>query len=103
MSDTSPTPELPVEMTTVPVLLFDDLGKENSSAAVAKAMHDLVEERKARRRVLLWTSERTDEELAQFLGVNYADGIVRRIGETTKIFHTEDPIPTRAAESPPTE
>ena len=88
---------------TVPVLLFDDLGKENSSAAVAKAMHDLVEERKARRRVLLWTSERTDEELAQFLGVNYADGIVRRIGETTKIFHTEDPIPTRAAESPPTE
>ncbi len=82
---------------TVPVLLFDDLGKENSTPAVAKAMHDLVEVRKAHQRTLLWTSERTADELAQFLGVNFADGIVRRIGEITRVFHTEDPIPTAAA------
>ncbi len=84
----------------VPVLLFDDLGKENSTPAVAKAMHDLVEVRKAHRRTLLWTSERTADELAQFLGANFADGIVRRIGEITRVFHTEDAIPTaaRAAE-----
>lgn len=82
----------------VPVLLFDDLGKENSTPAVAKAMHDLVEDRKAHHRTLLWTSERTADELAQFLGTNYADGIVRRIGETTRIFHTEDTIPTQAGE-----
>jgi len=80
----------------VPVLLFDDLGKENSTPAVAKAMHDLVEDRKAYHRTLLWTSERTSDELAQFLGVNYADGIVRRIGEITRVFHTEDAIPTQA-------
>lgn len=80
----------------VPVLLFDDLGKENSTPAVAKAMHDLVEERKAFHRTLLWTSERTADELAQFLGTNYADGIVRRIGEITRIFHTEEAIPTQA-------
>lgn len=79
---------------TVPVLLFDDLGKENSTPAVAKAMHDLVEERKAHQRPFLWTSERTADELAQFLGANFADGIVRRIGEITKVFDIEDPIPT---------
>ena len=83
----------------VPVLLFDDLGKENSTPAVAKAIHDLVEERKAFHRTLLWTSERTDDELAQFLGKNYADGIVRRIGEITRIFHTEDTIPTQPEKS----
>jgi DNA replication protein DnaC len=83
----------------VPVLLFDDLGKENSTPAVAKAMHALVEDRKAHQRTLLWTSERTADELAQFLGVNFADGIVRRIGEITRVFHTEDAIPTAAATS----
>jgi hypothetical protein len=57
-----------------------------------------VEDRKAHHRTLLWTSERTADELAQFLGTNYADGIVRRIGETTRIFHTEDAIPTQAGE-----
>lgn len=81
---------------TAPVLFFDDLGKEHSTPGVAQAMHDLLEYRKARHLPFLWTSERTADELAQFLGTNYADGIVRRIGETTKIFHTEDAIPTRA-------
>lgn len=84
---------------TVPVLLFDDLGKENSTPAVAKAMHDLVEERKAHLRPFLWTSERTADDLAQFLGVNFADGIVRRIDEITRVFDITEPIPTQAPAS----
>lgn len=98
-SERNPALELIRLCHRVPVLLFDDLGKENSTPAVAKAIHDLVEERKAYHRTLLWTSERTDDELAQFLGKNYADGIVRRIGEITRIFHTEDSIPTQPEKS----
>jgi DNA replication protein DnaC len=94
-SERQPALDLIRQCHKVPVLLFDDLGKENSTPAVAKAMHDLVEDRKAYRRPLLWTSERTSDELAQFLGANYADGIVRRIGEITHIFYTEDAIPTQ--------
>jgi len=75
---------------TVSVLFFDDLGKEHSLPSVAKAMHELFENREAYGRVTLWTSERTGDEMAQFLGANYADGITRRLRDTCAIHSTED-------------
>ncbi len=75
---------------TVRVLFFDDLGKEHSLPGVAKAMHELFEHREAHGLVTLWTSERTGDELAQFLGANYADGITRRLRDMCAIHSTEE-------------
>lgn len=75
---------------TVRVLFFDDLGKEHSLPGVAKAMHELFEHREAYHLTTLWTSERTGDEMAQFLGANYADGITRRLRDTCAIHSTEE-------------
>ena len=76
---------------TVRVLFFDDLGKESSILATAKHMHDTFEHRGKHRLPLLWTSERTGEELARFLGDNYADGIIRRLRRSCAIHFAEPP------------
>lgn len=76
------------------VLFFDDLGKEGGSPGFARSFHDLLEYRKSHRLATLITSERVGTELAQNLGTNYADGIVRRIREICAVFHTEQSLPT---------
>jgi hypothetical protein len=76
---------------SVRVLFFDDLGKESSILATAKHMHDTFEHRGKHRLPLLWTSERTGEELARFLGENYADGIIRRLRRSCAIHFAEPP------------
>ena len=73
------------------VLLFDDLGKERATNTTAAALHDLFEERCREGRPLIWTSERTGDELAQHMGDNYADGIIRRLRERTQIHHITPP------------
>ncbi len=72
---------------TAGVLLFDDFGKERKlSSAVASATHDLLEDRARNCRTTLWTSEKTGVELAQRLGDDYADGIIRRLREFSQII-----------------
>lgn len=68
----------------VRVLLLDDLAKERSTPAVASALHDLLEIRTRHFRPILFTTERTGDELAGLLGGqsaagNFADGIIRRL------------------------
>lgn len=74
------------------VLFFDDLGKEGTTPGFARAFHDLLEHRKSHHLPTLVTSERVGTELAQHLGTNYADGIVRRLREICAIFSTEQPV-----------
>lgn len=76
------------------VLFFDDLGKEGSMPHFARAFHDLLEHRKKHHLPILVTSERVGDELAQHLGTNYADGIVRRLREICAVFSTEDDQPS---------
>lgn len=84
-----PARDLLARCKTARVLYFDDLGKEQSTPGVAHHMHEMLEHRKREYLPTLWTSERSGEELAQFLGANYADGIVRRLRDMCAIFHTE--------------
>jgi hypothetical protein len=70
----------------VGILLIDDIGKERTSPAVASALHDIIETRFSHKRPTLWTSELTGEDLAQKLGDNYANGLTRRIRESSTII-----------------
>lgn len=85
------------------VLFFDDLGKEGTTPGFARAFHDLLEHRKAYHLPTLLTSERVGDDLAQHLGTNYADGIVRRLRETCAIFSTEQSLDTLAPLTTPTQ
>lgn len=78
----------------VRVLLIDDIGKEPATPRSASALHEVLEIRTRDHLPLLWTSERTGEQLAAYLGNNYADGIVRRIRGTTRIENANDTQPT---------
>ena len=77
----------------VRILLFDDLGKEPATRAVASALHDLLDVRVRERRPLLWTTERTGADIANYLGDHYADGIVRRLRGASQIFDVSLPLP----------
>lgn len=74
---------------TCGLLLFDDIGKERLSSTVASRLHELLETRKRERRPLLWTSEKTGDDLAQRFGSDYADGIIRRLRECSEIHGVE--------------
>lgn len=69
----------------VGILFIDDLGKERTSQAVASVLHDILETRFSHKRPLLWTSELAGEELAQKLGENYANGLIRRIRDFSTV------------------
>lgn len=74
------------------VFFLDDLGKDGGreSPGFGRMLHDVLEHRCSHLLPTLVTTERVGEELAQFLGTNYADGIVRRLREMCQIFHTDD-------------
>ena len=70
----------------VPVLFYDDLGKEATSGPNRKmseraeeALYRLVEERKAHRRPLLITSNKTSKELLERLSLDRGEPILRRL------------------------
>jgi DNA replication protein DnaC len=67
------------------ILLIDDIGKERTSQAVAAVLHKIVELRSHFRKPILWTTELGSDALAQRLGEEYANGLVRRIVEFSEI------------------
>lgn len=67
------------------ILYLDDIGKEKATPSVAKVLHDVIETRTRDRLVTLWTSERDGVELALRFGLDYGDGIVRRLREFSHI------------------
>lgn len=75
----------------VKVLLLDDIGKEPSSPRTASEMHDLLNHREREHLPIIWTSERTGEELAAMFAQgnasSYADGIIRRLRCGCKIHN----------------
>lgn len=68
------------------ILFIDDIGKERSTPAVASVLHDIVETRASNKRPILWTSEMTADDLAQKLGENYGNGLIRRLREFSTVI-----------------
>lgn len=64
---------------TVKVLLLDDIGKEPATPRTASALHELLELRNRNHLPMIWTTERSGDDLAPMFGTNYADGIIRRL------------------------
>lgn len=64
---------------TVKVLLLDDIGKEPATPRAASALHELLELRNRNHLPLIFTTERSGDDLAPMFGTNYADGIIRRL------------------------
>jgi len=64
---------------TTKVLLLDDIGKEPATPRAASALHELLELRNRNHLPLIWTTERSGDDLAPMFGTNYADGIIRRL------------------------
>jgi len=68
------------------VLVIDDLGKGRLTEAVAGALYDLLEERTANKRVTLWTSNASLDDLLKMLPADCGGPIVRRLMDFSKII-----------------
>lgn len=69
----------------VQVVLIDDLGKAPSTERTDAELEDLVEERTANRRPILWTSNGSASWLAKRLGNDRGEPFVRRLSEFSTI------------------
>jgi hypothetical protein len=67
------------------VVLIDDLGKAPSTERTDAELEDLVEERTANRRPILWTSNGSAGWLAKRLGNDRGEPFVRRLSEFSTI------------------
>jgi DNA replication protein DnaC len=67
------------------VLLIDDLGKAKSSEASDGEIYAIIDERKRRKRPILWTANAGSDWLAARFGEDRGEPIVRRLSEFSTI------------------
>ena len=63
------------------VLLLDDLGKGSATPRVIESIEDLIEDRTANKRPIIWTSNAGGDWLEEFFGPDSGPPIVRRLSE----------------------
>lgn len=66
-------------MARVPVLFFDDLGKESLSDSVERRLYDLVETRTGKALPILWTTNLNRDELEKRMRSGTGEPILRRL------------------------
>ena len=72
------------------VLLLDDLGKEPMTVHVGAKFYELIEERTAHRKPILWSANMTGDELAGRMDPDQGDKIVRRLLDYTELLHVRE-------------
>jgi len=73
----------------VPVLLFDDLGKEKFTAHLEKELFDLVDQRSSQLLPILFTTQHDGKALAKMFTPENGEAIVRRLREFTDAIKFE--------------
>lgn len=72
------------------VLLLDDMGKEQFTPHVQSQMFDLIEQRTAGGKRLLWTSNFAGQELARRLDPDKGGPLVRRLEDFCHVYQIEE-------------
>ncbi|MEI6676865.1 MAG: hypothetical protein WCO57_16970 [Verrucomicrobiota bacterium] len=71
---------------TVQVLLFDDLGKQRNTPAIAGVLFEILDFRHANNLVTIWTSNTTAEGITAGMPEDFAGPLAGRIIECSKIY-----------------
>lgn len=74
-------------LATVGALIIDDIGKTPSTERADGELFNLVEERTARRRPILWSANCNSEYLATKFGPDRGESLVRRLAEFSTVVN----------------
>ena len=68
------------------IVFIDDIGKEKYTERVESEFYDLIEDRTAHLRPILWTANASGDQLKRMLGEDRGAPIVRRLREFSEII-----------------